>query len=78
MCHSQEEPLIEDLSEVQRPPRALIDTINEMTIEEVRQVSPDSLGLKKMVKIPLLLLISAAGMMSGISISMLKFTTEML
>ena len=76
-CQSQEEPLIENLNEVQRPARTLIDTIKEMTDEEVRQVSPNSLRLKKLVKVPLLLLLSAAGMMSGISISMLKFTTEL-
>ena len=76
-CAAQEEPLIENLNEVQRPARALIDTIKEMTDEEIRQVSPNSLRLKRFVKVPLLLLLSAAGMMSGISISMLKFTTEL-
>ena len=77
-CISSQEPLIENLDEVQRPARALIDTINEMTFDEIRQVSPDSLKLKKLVKTPLLLIISASGMMSGVSISMLKFTTEMM
>ena len=62
---------------MQRPARDLIDTIKEMTDEEIRQVSPNSLRLKKLVKVPLLLLLSAAGMMSGISISCLKFTTEL-
>ena len=66
------------MQEVQRPARSLIDTINEMTIEEVTQVSPNSLRLKRMVKVPMLLMISAAGAMSGISISFLKFATELI
>lgn len=61
-----------------RPARALIDTINEMTVEEITQVSPNSLRLKKVIKAPLLLMITASGMMSGISISMLKLTTELI
>ena len=74
---SMSEPLIES-GEVERPVRTLIDTINEMTIEEVTQVSPNSLKLKSLVKVPMLMMITAAGFMSGISISMIKCATELI
>ena len=64
--------------EVERPPRTLIETISEMTEDEVKQVSPNSLTLKKFVKIPLLLIVTSSAVMAGISISLIKMAVELL
>lgn len=77
------EPLVaqenfEQNDEVERPPRTLIETISEMTEDEVKQVSPTSLTLKKFVKIPLLLIVTSSAVMAGISISLIKMAVELL
>ena len=40
--------------------------------ESVRQISPDSLSLKRFMKVPLLIFVSAAAMISSISELMMK------
>ena len=49
-----------------------------MTVEEVTQVSPNSLKLKRLIKAPMLLMITASAIMSGISVCLMKATTEII
>ena len=56
----------------ERPERELIQVLNALSIEQVKEVSSDSVALKKYVKLPLLLFLSAAAMMVSLSDLSLK------
>ena len=56
----------------ERPERELIQVLNALSIEQVKEVSSDSVALKKFVKLPLLLFLSAAAMMVSLSDLSLK------
>ena len=55
-----------------RPYRILIETLNDMSRERVQEVSERSLTLKWCVKVPMILLIMLAGLVSGTSVLLLK------
>lgn len=62
----------------QRPARILIEVINEIPEEALKEVSPESLGTKKYIKVPMLLLLINAGLQSGLSIVFCKFIGELI
>lgn len=72
------EPLVGNPEEMQRPARALIEVLNEMTREEVELVSPDSHRLRRFAKAPMLLVIAGAALCSGVTVALLKLLGELL
>ena len=57
---------------MERPLRILIDTLNEMPRERLLEVSERSTSLKWCLKIPMVMLIFLAAIVSGTSILLLK------
>ena len=57
---------------MERPLRILISTLNEMDREQLNQVSERSMGLKWCLKVPMVMLIFLAAIISGTSILLLK------
>ena len=72
------EPLVGNPEEMQRPARALIEVLNEMTREEVELVSPGSHRLRRFAKAPMLLVIAGAALCSGVTVALLKLLGELL
>ena len=52
--------------------RILIDVINEMDYEKMAEVSERSITLKWLLKVPMILLIFTASLVSGASMLLLK------
>ena len=63
---------------MQRPARALIEVLHDMTREEVEQVSPDSQRLRRFAKAPMLLVIAGSALCSGVTVALLKLLGELL
>ena len=63
--------------EVERPVRVLIDAINDLPLDKLLLVSPDSEGVKNWIKLPMLLLAAVSAIFSGLSIAMLKMIGEL-
>ena len=63
---------------MQRPARALIEVLHEMTREEVELVSPDSQRLRRFAKAPMLLVIAGSALCSGLTVALLKLLGELL
>lgn len=63
---------------MQRPAYQLIEVLNELTEAQVRVISPDSKMLKKLLKVPMVLLVLASATVSGLSVVMLKLFGELI
>ncbi len=61
----------------QRPAHLIIETLNDMSPELVEKVSKQSLTLKALIKIPMVLTISTSALQSGVTIVTLKLLTEL-
>jgi len=55
----------------------LIETLNDLPIEEVEKASRRSRRLKKCIKAPMLLIVATSALQSGMTIVMLKLVTEL-
>jgi hypothetical protein len=55
----------------------LIESLNDITVELLKEVSPQSNMLKYFIKFPMLLTISTAALQSGLTIVFLKLITEL-
>mmetsp|Transcript_22543 Transcript_22543/g.27869 ORF Transcript_22543/g.27869 Transcript_22543/m.27869 type:complete len:93 (-) Transcript_22543:361-639(-) len=64
--------------ERRRPQRILIATMNKMPVERVKEVSERSQTLHYFLKLPMLVLVSAATWTSGASILLLKVADTVL
>ena len=53
--------------EGERPQRIMIEILNNMSYEDLKKISPDSLTLKKFVKVPMLLFVMGAAMLVSMS-----------
>ena len=56
----------------------LIEALNDLPAEVLEQVSPQSVNLKRWIKVPLLLLLVNAGFQSGLAVVFLKLCGELL
>ena len=74
-----EDPLIVDnINEVERPARVLIDIINDLDKEVLEKVSPASATIKRFIKWPMIFLVWASSMQSSLSVVMLKLFGELI
>lgn len=68
----------QDLNEVKRPARLLIEIINGLDKEQIEKFSPDSLTVKKFIKWPMIFLLFSSSMQSSLSVVMLKLVGELI
>ena len=64
--------------EVQRPAFEIIEALHELTIEEVKVISPQSTTLRRLVKCPMLMHITSSALLSGMSVALFKFFGEII
>ena len=57
---------------MERPLRILIDILNEMPKERLEKISERSMNLKYLLKVPMVMLIFLAAIVSGTSVLLLK------
>ena len=63
---------------MERPSRLLIEIVRDIDEELLKQVSPDTLTMKKFIKWPMMFLIWASSMQSSLSVVMLKLFGEII
>ena len=63
---------------MERPARLLIEAINDLPEEVLEYVSPQSVPLKRYIKVPMLLLLTNAGFQAGLSVVFLKLCGELI
>jgi len=66
-----------EADEMQRPARVLIETLNDMPVELLDEVSARSRRLKTLIKGPMLLIVVSSALQSGLTIVSLKLVTEL-
>ena len=67
---------VNEEQEMQRPARFLFEVLNDTPRELLQEISPRSQTLKYFIKVPMVLIIWTAALMSGLTILFLKLTTE--
>ena len=70
-------PLLQDFVEVERPARVLIEAIHDTSYEAMARVSPETLTLKRFIKVPMVLFVWSSSVQSGICVVMLKLAGEL-
>ena len=61
----------------QRPARLLVEALNELPVEILQHVSPESVRVQRLIKVPMLLLLIHSGLQGALSAIGLKLVGEL-
>lgn len=76
--NSQDKLLPEKQSGQERPERVLITVLTSISASDLKEISPESMDMKKMIKVPLLFFVTGAAMLASLSDLQIKLVTAVL
>jgi len=78
LSQEAEKVVVQEAESVVIPVRKLITLIQECPADLMKEISPRSTVTKQLIKLPMILLLSSAGLLSAINISFFKFAGEII